>query len=107
MEMFKRIVTGKAWSTFLGGKLTFGASANTKSANLVPLPRDSPLIRFSPAQVFLQISACISPPPLPFSHLGLLFLPLVHSKAEERICCNREESFDAEPEGFYLPDRNL
>lgn len=55
--MFKRIVTGKAWSTFLGGKLTFGASANTRSANLVPLPRDSLLIRFSPAQVFLQISA--------------------------------------------------
>lgn len=36
--MFKRIATGKAWSTFLGGKLTFGASANTKSANLVLSP---------------------------------------------------------------------
>lgn len=52
--MFKRIVTGKA---FLCGELTFGVLANTKSANLVPFPQDSLLIRFSPAQFFLQISA--------------------------------------------------
>lgn len=51
------IVSRKAWSASLCGKLTLGALADTRSAHFVHLPQDSLPILFSPAHFSLQISA--------------------------------------------------
>lgn len=106
METFAGVVSGQAWPASVVS--SHGCSSLYQAPNLLPF-----LLGLPPCQVlkwphFSFHFCCASHyPQYPFcQHWAFSVVPLVHSKAEERVCFNREDSFDAEP-GFYLPERNL